>query len=33
MLEESFITIIMKFKYLFYKRFYDNLNNNESGLT
>ena len=33
MLEESFITIIMKFKYLFYKRFYDNLNNKESGLT
>lgn len=33
MLEESFITIIMKFKYLFYKRFYDNLNNKDSGLT
>lgn len=33
MLEESFITVITKFKYLFYKRFYDNLNNKESGLT
>lgn len=33
MLEESFIAVITKFKYLFYKRFYDNLNNKDSGLT